>query len=189
MSLLRPSGPPNNENASRMAGARRSDAAPPGNETPGSRPSKPGTESTKLSREYRCDSAFARNHICSRRLFPFTRSGFSHELLRQSGPVCLVERSRNGFSHFEVFILQRHKEQTWPNGTITPPGWHYPSSHDWGERGWTNTTIEKARERFARLARKPGRQTRKPGVKTFPRVKIPDQQSNAPLAQTAQEVA
>ena len=88
--------------------------------------------------------------------FPFKRGGFLHELLEQSGLVCLVRRSRDGRAHFEVAVLQYHAERQLPDGCLIPAGWGYPSSGQWGEAGWTYHDLAKARPRYQTLARKQG---------------------------------
>jgi hypothetical protein len=82
-------------------------------------------------------------------LFPFTSSGFTHELIEQSGRVCLVRRTKGGRQeHYEVVVLRWSKEHTWPDGKVTPAGWHYPSSEQWGVYGWTYTDARMARARY-----------------------------------------
>jgi hypothetical protein len=38
--------------------------------------------------------------------FPFTRSGFQHELIERRGLVCLVKRSKPEHWHYEVIKLR-----------------------------------------------------------------------------------
>jgi hypothetical protein len=90
--------------------------------------------------------------------FPFRRDGFWHELLEQSGPVCLVERFKNDRSrlHFEVVVFQKRKARILPNGDFLPEGWVYPASQQWGESGWTYADFAQARCRYLTLASKRG---------------------------------
>jgi hypothetical protein len=85
-------------------------------------------------------------------IFPFTSSGFTHELLEQSGQVCLVHRHKEGSQeHFEVVVLRWRKEHTWPNGKVSPAGYGYPSSEDWGTYGFTYRDEKSARNRLISL--------------------------------------
>jgi hypothetical protein len=87
--------------------------------------------------------------------FPFCRDGFSHELLEQADLVCLVRRSKgNRQIHFEVVVLQWSKGRTWPSGRISPDGWHYPSSEQWGTYGWTYRDLVEARPKYHSLSLK-----------------------------------
>jgi hypothetical protein len=87
-------------------------------------------------------------------IFPFTSNGFTHELLEQSGQVCLVRRTMEGRQeHFEVVVLQWRDAHTFPNGKVAAAGWRYPSSEHWGAYGWTYTDARMARERYT-LAQK-----------------------------------
>jgi hypothetical protein len=89
--------------------------------------------------------------------FPFRRDGFSVELVERGGPVCLVKRSKAGRQlHYEVAVLQQHEARQWPDGRVTPAGWHYPSSERWGEAGWTYTLLAEARCRYLSEGQKQG---------------------------------
>src|ERR1700737_2678408 len=102
----------------------------------------------------------------TRTLFPFDRDGFTHELVEESWPVCLVRRHKHGRQlHWETVILQQHQARHWPDGRFTPPGWHYPSNEHWGQFGWTYTDLGAARHRFTRMARRCLSESSKRGVK------------------------
>jgi hypothetical protein len=117
-----------------------------------------------------------------RTLFPFARGGFSHELVEQCWPVCLVKRTKGGRQlHWEVVILQQHEAVHWPNGDFTPPGWHYPSIEQWGEAGWTFADFADARRHYDRCCCL--RESQKRGVSAVGRVKIADGEQNAPQGQ------
>jgi uncharacterized protein YbdZ (MbtH family) len=89
--------------------------------------------------------------------FPCQREGFLHELFEQTGPVCLVKRSKDGSQlHYEVVVLQQHRAREWPDGRVTPAGWHYPPSKQWGEAGWTYTDPARARRRYLSEGQKGG---------------------------------
>jgi hypothetical protein len=113
-----------------------------------------------------------------RTLFPFDRDGFQHDLVEQCWPVCLVERTKGGRQlHWEIVILQKHKAVHWPNGDFTPPGWHYPSTKQWGDAGWTYTDLAKARHRYLR-------ESQKQGVEGAESINIAGSVQNTPQAET-----
>ena|SRR5215475_7784084 len=91
--------------------------------------------------------------------WPFTRDDFRHELLKQSGPACLVARSNLRLDppsvHWEVVLLQFEPTKTIKN-QVYEAHWRYPGNEDWGTHGWTYTKLEEAERRFAELA---GRKT------------------------------
>jgi hypothetical protein len=120
---------------------------------------------------------FRREGLVKRTLFPFDRSGFSHELVEQSWPVCLVKRSKLGRQlHWEVVVLQQHAARQWPDGRFTPAGWHYPASEQWGEAGWTYADMSRAHRRLS--------ESRKHGVKDAASINIADHVQNASQAET-----
>jgi hypothetical protein len=108
--------------------------------------------------------------------FPFRRDGFLHELLEQTGPVCLVRRSKGSRQmDYEVARLQRHKSRKWPNGKFTPEGWHYPTSQQWGTYGWSYADLAKARKKYdevrSKMACERVRQGQKGGQKPPGRIR------------------
>jgi hypothetical protein len=108
---------------------------------------------------------------------PFRRDGFDHALIERTGLVYLVARSKNGRQmHYEVAVLKRHKARQWPDGRLTPDGWHYPLSECWGESGWTYTDLAQARCRYLS-------ECRKGGLSVGGRVTIADNRENAPCGE------
>jgi hypothetical protein len=89
--------------------------------------------------------------------FPFIKSGFTHELIARDGLVCLVRRSRVGFSdmpaHFEVVRLRQYDAWTAPTGEIVPPTESYPASENWGLHGFTYRDESSAREKYRKMLR------------------------------------
>jgi hypothetical protein len=115
--------------------------------------------------------------------FPFKRDGFLHELISKDGSVCLVRRSKgNRQTHFEVVVLQWSNGRTWPSGRISPDGWHYPSSEQWGTYGWTYRDLAEARAKYHSLSLKWPEKLQaqgKNGIKTAGRVETAAPPSNA----------
>jgi hypothetical protein len=73
--------------------------------------------------------------------FPFTRDGFTHELLQRDGRVCLVRRSKPAHWHYEVVLLQIEPDKT-IRGVFHPEHERYPSSEAWGTHGFTYRSDE-----------------------------------------------
>jgi hypothetical protein len=82
--------------------------------------------------------------------FPFDRDRFRHDLVRQTGRVCLVARTNlvTGSLHWEVVVLQYEQARTW-NDRAIPEHLRYPGNEQWGTAGWTYTAITEAEARFA----------------------------------------
>ena len=84
--------------------------------------------------------------------FPFTKNGFTHELLGREGLVCIVRRSKHGSQmHFEVVRLRERKESTFERGgkVLTVPSVEtYPRSEDWGTYGFTYRSLDQAKAKF-----------------------------------------
>jgi len=77
----------------------------------------------------------------------FQKGGFSFRQIKREGAVALFDRSKNGRTHFEVAIITAHGPYELV-GVKFPAGESYPSSEQWGQKGWTYTTREEADERF-----------------------------------------
>ena len=86
--------------------------------------------------------------------FPFKRDGFTHELIKREGLVCLVKRSKPAHWHYEVIKLRiRSAEEAF--GKFYPERETYPSDEEWGTNGFTFvcTDLERANECFQCLSK------------------------------------
>jgi hypothetical protein len=80
----------------------------------------------------------------------FVKKEFRHTLLKREGDLAIYRRKQvgtNATAHFEVVIITRHDGIT-INGNLIEAGELYPSSSQWGDRGWTCNTLELAEKRF-----------------------------------------
>lgn len=84
----------------------------------------------------------------------WTRSGFQHLVIAREGMVVLVERRgiKHRKPHFEVAKIRVNQERLL-HGRRIEQGEAYPSSQEWGSRGWTYYTLEEAKAKFAALAK------------------------------------
>jgi hypothetical protein len=122
-----------------------------------------------------CNGETVTGAVTFGKLFPFVRGGFEHKLIGRLGTLCLVERSRNGVTHYEVVVLHWEPEKHFPNGYVTPAHWSYPASEQWGERGWTYsyTDLAGAHRKYVEVAQKRG-------LNRFPSIRTLDRAQNAP---------
>jgi hypothetical protein len=82
----------------------------------------------------------------------FKRHGFDFELICRVGPIAIYKRSRRNHSlSFEVVVLRPTPERTLPDGTIVPAKERYPTSLEWGEYGWSCTSLDRAQAKFRQL--------------------------------------
>jgi hypothetical protein len=80
----------------------------------------------------------------------FKFDGFDFVQLKRTGDVALFEKTnpRHSVKHYEVVIVQKHKEHIWPNGDTSPERESMPNAKQWGKQGWTPYTLEAAERRF-----------------------------------------
>lgn len=90
----------------------------------------------------------------------FERSGFRHKLVVRDDlhPLAIFRRDRllaEGIQkpHYETVVIHvTDEEQVLPSGAIIPKGKEmYPSTSDWGMRGWTYPNLREAKEKFREL--------------------------------------
>ena len=86
----------------------------------------------------------------------FNKGGFTHKVIDRRGRVLLVERRHRDVAHphWEVVRIRVSPEKV-VFGVPRPECEVYPSSEDWGKRGWTYLTLEDARAKFDSLTTKP----------------------------------
>jgi hypothetical protein len=89
--------------------------------------------------------------------FPFARNGFTHELIKRDGRVCLVKRTRVGFPevppHYEVVKLRHVSERKSPRGEVLPASEAYPQTASWGKYGFTYRTFDVIERDHSALSR------------------------------------
>jgi hypothetical protein len=115
--------------------------------------------------------------------FPFVKNGFTHELIKRDGLVCLVKRTRVGYPelvpHYEVVKLRHADSFTDRLGNFIPACEVYPKTEDWGKYGFTYRTLDaiewdhSALSRYDSMAQGSAKQrvSRAASVKTQPILK------------------
>ena len=82
----------------------------------------------------------------------FRQDGFEFHLCERVDDVALFRKSKHGRDTYEVVIIRRL-----PAGAVFakeyPAREAMPPSEAWGLQGWSLTTAERAREKFAEVAR------------------------------------
>jgi hypothetical protein len=102
--------------------------------------------------------------------FPFDRNRFRHDLVQQTGRVCLVARTNlvTGGLHWEVVVLQHERATTWHERAI-PEHLRYPGNEEWGTAGWSYTSRTDAELRMRFLLESPDDHSRDAWESSWPR--------------------
>lgn len=86
----------------------------------------------------------------------FTSGGFLHTQLDRQGTLAIYRRSKGSHKHYEVIDIKSHNGYTIA-GRFIEPAETYPSAEEWGQRGWTCDSWERADEKLKELQDKPKR--------------------------------
>jgi hypothetical protein len=82
----------------------------------------------------------------------FTRWGYTGRILKREGDVVLAEKQdskKPERKFYEVMLVQKHNGFTIAGKTF-PPSEYLPRDDQWGEAGWSCSTIARAQEVFQR---------------------------------------
>jgi len=98
----------------------------------------------------------------------FRHGGFAFRLLTRAADVALFEKRLPGVNRasFEVVIVQRRPEATFPGGRVTPAHEAMLASEQWGSAGWSFSDRASAEARFNGLVA--SRQDAPPAPQTPP---------------------
>ncbi len=83
----------------------------------------------------------------------FNKKGFKHTQIKREQDVALYKRQsieNSKVFHYEVVIISSHNG-TIIEGNFIEPGELYPSSSQWGDKGWTCISLERAEEKFKQI--------------------------------------
>ena len=83
----------------------------------------------------------------------FKSDGFTHTLVERDRMLAIFSKGKPPSQpfHWEVVRLHVEKEKRWKDGrekSVTPEHEAYPSSEQWGERGWTCMSLDEARKKL-----------------------------------------
>lgn len=88
----------------------------------------------------------------------FTKCGFKFAQVERQGDVAIfLKSSPHGGRSFEVVKIGGHDGYTIA-GKYIEPAETYPSSETWGSDGFTYTTLENAKNRFASMRETPSKE-------------------------------
>jgi hypothetical protein len=82
----------------------------------------------------------------------FRKDGFDFAQIDRVDDVAVYHKTKGAqVESFEVVIVQKRAEHTWPNGDTTPAHESMPSSESWGTLGWTLPTKLQAYSKVAEV--------------------------------------
>ena len=75
--------------------------------------------------------------------------GFDLRQVQRIGQVALYEKTKDNYTAgWEIILIRKRPGRHLPGGKFLPAREQYPSSAEWGIRGWTATTPADAQKRF-----------------------------------------
>ena len=83
----------------------------------------------------------------------YRKNGFHYEIIRREGLIAIAQQRLapgRGCLAFEVIKIRECPEANFA-GTIVPAHESAPGNEEWGNRGWTFPTIERATAKFEAL--------------------------------------
>lgn len=86
----------------------------------------------------------------------FTKKGYRHTQLKREDNVALYKRQsleNSKIFHFEVVVITAHNGTT-IEGNYIEAGELYPSTSQWGDKGWTCQTLIRAEEKFLEVKKR-----------------------------------
>jgi len=84
----------------------------------------------------------------------FRSNGFDFVQIAREGDHAIFRKTKPSlplFETFEVVVIQKMGEHKWPNGNVSPAHEYMPGRYEWGTKGWSCQTLERAREKFREL--------------------------------------
>lgn len=83
----------------------------------------------------------------------YRKNGFHYDIIRREGLIAIAQQRLapgRGCLAFEVIKIRECPEANFA-GTIVPAHESAPGNEEWGNRGWTFPTIERATAKFEAL--------------------------------------
>ena len=84
----------------------------------------------------------------------FRSNGFDFVQIARKGDHAIFRKTKPSlplFETFEVVVIQKMGEHKWPNGNVSPAHEYMPGRYEWGTKGWSCQTLERAREKLREL--------------------------------------
>jgi hypothetical protein len=78
--------------------------------------------------------------------------GWHFTILKRNPFVALLEKTKppNPTPSYEIVIIRKVPQKTFPNGIVTPAHESLPRPEDWGTSGWTTDNLDPAYEIYER---------------------------------------
>lgn len=95
----------------------------------------------------------------------FMKNGYLYKQIKRSDRVAiytqqlvdgLISKPPSTRVFYEVIIIRKHKEATYPDGKVSPAREIYPHEQKWGIQGFTYTIITQAAMKFLELEKRFG---------------------------------
>lgn len=81
----------------------------------------------------------------------FSSKGFKFTMLkREKNKAIFLKSKADGVKSYEVIMIGKHNGYTLA-GNFIPPAEIYPGTNNWGNRGFTFTSLEAAEAKFKKL--------------------------------------
>ena len=79
--------------------------------------------------------------------------GFDLRQVKRVGHVAIYEKTKGTYKGWEIILIRKRPGRQLPGGKHIPAREQYPSSADWGIRGWTAMSLVSAKRQFDKLVR------------------------------------
>lgn len=86
----------------------------------------------------------------------FIKKGFRHTQMKREGDIAIYKRQmvdNSSVTHYEVVVITKHNGTT-IEGNYIEPGELYPSSSQWGDKGWTCHDLTRAEQKFIEVQKR-----------------------------------
>jgi len=80
----------------------------------------------------------------------FKQKGFNLSQIKREGNKAIYKKTRGKVISYEVIVVSSHNGYEL-GGQKIDPAETYPSTSQWGLKGWTCTTVECAEKRYSTL--------------------------------------
>ena len=83
--------------------------------------------------------------------------GFDLRQVARIGRVAIYEKTKGTYRGWEIILIRKRPGRQLPGGKHIPAREQYPSSAEWGIRGWTAMSLADAKKQFDKLVRRYGK--------------------------------
>ena len=80
--------------------------------------------------------------------------GFDLRQVERIGRVAIYEKTKGTYKGWEIILIRKRPGRQLPGGKHIPAREQYPSSAEWGIRGWTAMSLANAKKQFNKLVQR-----------------------------------